>query len=189
VTVPEVVTHLRIGDAESEVENSLLEQYVAAATRHFEWSTGRTVPETEWELAMDRFPAERWFKLPLGFPLISVTSIKYMERDGTDITWAPSKYVVDIYLGRIAPAYGESWPSFTPYPLSAVRTRYRAGQAIASPPVLAEPGIKLCIMEMVGSMYEHRESIVLADRASIAAYAENPLTKVMMQQFKVNHAY
>lgn len=185
VTAQEVLEHLRI---DQEFENPLLEKFVGAATRHFEWSTGRTVSETEWELSLDRFPAAPWIKLPLSFPFLSVTSIKYKDRNGTETTWPSSSYVSDD-RGRVAPAYGLSWPSFTPYPLSAVRIRYRAGQATASPPVLAEEGIKVCIYEIVGALYEHRESIVLADRASVAAFADNPLVKTMLEQYKVNHAF
>lgn len=186
VQVPEVKEHLRILHDD---EDDLIGRFIAAATRHFEWRTGRTVAQTEWEVAYDRFPCELSLRLPLAFPLISVTSIKYMDSTGVDNTWSASNYVIDTYRGRVAPAHGLSWPSFTPYPLSAVRIRYIAGQAIASPPVEIEAGIRNTISELVGALYENREAVVPSDKGSVAGFAENPVTKRLLEMYKVNHAY
>lgn len=186
VELYELKDHLRITHDD---EDTLLEGYIEAATAHFQRRTGRTVYETEWEIAYDSFIAPR-IKLQRGYPLISVTSIKYVDSEGSINTLSPSLYAVDTYNGRVSPAYGQSWPSFTAYPMSAVRIRYRAGIADSlSPRIYTEAGIRQCICEMVGSMYENRESVVVTDRASVAAFAENPFSRAMIQNYTVAYAY
>ena len=52
-------------------------------------------------------------------------------------------------------AYGESWPSFTPYPTGAVRIQFTAGyNDIANVPQM----VKQAILLLVGHWYENREA-------------------------------
>lgn len=183
VFLAEVKEHQRITHDD---EDALLDSFIRAATRHFEWRTGRTVIETEYEYALDVFPT--CIYLPYAYPLISVTWIKYTDSTGTVNTWSSSDYVSDEW-GRVLPAYGKTWPSFTARPLSPIRIRYKAGLAITSPQIYPEDGIRGCIAEMVGALYLNRESVSVTDRQSVAAYAENPVTRAMLSLYKVNHAF
>ncbi len=186
VYVDLVKSHLRI---DHDDEDMLLESYVAAATRQFSRRTGRTPHETEYETAMDCFPCAYAIRLPWAVPLISITSIKYKDSTGTDTTWGAGNYVFDTYGGRVAPAYGLTWPSFTPYPLSAVRIRYKAGLAITSPQLYVEDAVQVCILHLIGSLYENRESVILSNGASVEKYSKNPVSEALYSILKQNHAY
>lgn len=177
-----VKEHLRILHND---EDLLLTGFIGTASEYFSWLTGVTVYLTTWELALDCFPS-KVIALPCASPLVAVVSIKYIDSDGVETTLAPAKYAVDTAYGRVSPAYGESWPSFTPYPLSAVRIRYTAGRATNTEP---PPGARECIAEIVGGLYENRESTLTTDRSTVAAFAENPITKRLLAQFKRNYAF
>ncbi len=179
--IVEVKEHLRVLH---DVEDNLLTGYIATATNYFGWLTGLTPYETEWEIALDRFPS-KIIELPAGNPLISVTSVKYKDSTGTETTLAGTEYAVDTHNGRITPAYGKDWPSFTPYPLSAVKIRYKAGLVVTE---ALPPGIRECVCEMVGGLHEIRESVVTVDRVTVA-FAENPITKRLLTQFKRSYAF
>lgn len=185
VTVDEAKTALRITHS---AEDSLISDFIAAATRELERETGRTVMDTTLEVAMDAFPRRGYICLPRAYPLIEIVWVKYKDSEGVDHTW--TDYAFDTYTARIAPNYGESWPDFTPYPLSAVRVRYRAGISnTASPPERPEEGIRRCIIQMVGGLYMNRESVVVTDRSSVAAFAINPITRDLLSALKVAYAY
>jgi len=198
VQLSEVKDHLRILHTD---EDALLEGYIETATAYFSWLTGVTVYQTVYALNLDRFDAlyhaqhhvahhvqyrTKIIDLPCASPLISVGSITYKNSDGVTATLSPSLYVVDTSYGRIAPAYGQSWPTFTPWPLSAVRIEYTAGRAITDAP---PAGARECIAQLVGGLYENRESTVPTDRATLAAYADNPVTKRLLAQFKRTYAF
>lgn len=179
--------HLRILHFEEE---AVIEHFIAVATEHLEWYTGRTVYQTEREVAIDNFSCRVIIQLPRALPFISITSIKYTDSEGVETELSPSLYAVDTYRGRVMPAYGESWPSFTPYPVNAVRIRYKAGHPTdLSPQTYVSAAIRQCILEMVGGLYENRESVVATDRSTVAAFAENPFTKRLLTQLKLEYAF
>lgn len=189
VSVLEVKDHLRI---DQDVEDVKLELFIRAAVDWFEWRTGRTLHDTTLEIAFGRFPSGKCpIVLPRATPLIEVASVTYLDSDGASNTWSSANYIVDTYedVGRIAPAYGQSYPSFTPYPLNAVRIRYRAGIANGSPQTYPKEGIRQCIFEIAGALYLNRENVIPTDRISVSAYAENPMTKRMIAPWIVNHAF
>lgn len=66
-------------------------------------------------------------------PLQSVTAITYVDTDGTTQTLAADLYTVDANSrpARIAPAYGQSWPSTRDQP-NAVKVRFVAGYGVAA---------------------------------------------------------
>ena len=205
VTVTEVKQHLRITHTS---EDTLLDLFISAATSHFEKNTGRTVYETTLEIAMQDFPysertgyygGQNWdwnivsdfIELPNAAPLISVVSVKYLDKDGVSTTWPSTSYVVDTHedIGRIAPAYGVTYPSFIPYPLNAVRIRYIAGiENVTSPLVVPEEGIRVCIMQIAGSMYLFREQFSLPDFSGID-FVLNPVTRVLLDRYRVKYAF
>jgi uncharacterized phiE125 gp8 family phage protein len=63
-------------------------------------------------------------------PLRSITSIKYIDGDGTVQTLADTDYVVtaDERIGRVTLGYGKSWPTIRRYG-EAVTIRYVSGYA------------------------------------------------------------
>ncbi len=125
VHLDEVKLHRRI---DSTAEDSLLTRLIAAATARVEIYIGSQLVTATWQLTLDAFPAIIYIPYP---PLQSVSSIAYVDEDGATQTLAETTdYVVDTsdFLGRIAPAYNEAWPS-TRSEHDAVTITYVAGYA------------------------------------------------------------
>lgn len=141
-----------------------LDRLVKAARLKAEEITGRQICTATWDLFLDSFDYdEPWLYVPKP-PLQSVTSITYVDTDGATQTWTSTNYVVSVSRepGRIALAYGITWPSIRFQP-DAVRVRYVAGYgAAASVP----ESIKQAILLMVGHWFDHREDAVVGATAS-----------------------
>lgn len=170
-----------------------LASFAKVARDDFERLTNRTLFETTLELRLDCWPCGP-IVFPRGAPLIDVVSAKYLETDGTETTWNSSLYVVesrgDMELGVMAPANGESYPTFEPYPLSPIRIRYRAGIANdASPQGELLEIDKQCLLLMIGDLFENREGSVVAERTTAAIFAANPTLMRMITNRRATHAY
>jgi uncharacterized phiE125 gp8 family phage protein len=167
VSLAEAQAALHVASATDN--NTLLTLYISAARRYYEWRTSRTVHQTTLEYALDYFPAmDQPIRLPRATPLITITSVIYTNSAGTPATMtATTDYIpdTDSLPGRVVLTYGKSWPSFTPYPMNAVRIRYVAGIATTSPVTEADADVKLPILLLVGGMWENREGFVVSDGA------------------------
>ncbi len=140
------------GDA---TEDGLLGTLISAAREYCEAYTGRALGTQTVELYLDEFPTNA-VVLPSP-PLQSVTSVKYKDFDGTETTVASADYIVDTdgWTGRIVPAYGVSWPSFTAYPVNPIKVRYVAGYTTLP------AAIKQAILLLVGHWYANREAVLV----------------------------
>lgn len=189
VTLDEVMMSLRI--APPSAEDIMLETFIAAARRYFEWRTGRTVHQTGYDYILDYFPSGP-IDLPRATPLISISSVVYKDSAGVPHTVDAGDYIADrdSTPGRLVLGYGKEWPSFTPYPVSPVRISYLAGIAITSPLVLtdADGDIKYVISLLVGGMYENRESIVL-EQGSISQIAVQYGVEHYLAKLQVGYAF
>lgn len=171
ITVVEAKAQCRI-DTSDLSQDSLLDIYIAAARDYVEWRAGITIHEQTLEWALDYWPYENFqgaIVLPRATPLIAIVSIKYVDKDGTETTWATNQYVGDTRSkpGSVAPVYGVAFPSFTPRPSSAVRIQYRAGIETASPITEAPAKIKIPVLMLVAGMFENRESELVPDRSGV----------------------
>lgn len=115
----------------------------------------------------DRFPHRHWRDEPIVLPLPplqSVTHVKYYDTAGSLITMvAGTEYFVDVPQSRITLPYGVSWPP-TSYPRSqAVEVQYIAGYGDSADDV--PPALRAAVKLMVGTLYEHREGIVVGTSA------------------------
>lgn len=175
-------------DVDHDGQNTLIESFIVAARDYVEWRTGITVHEKTLQLHLDRWPCGA-IELPGATPLIAVTSVTYYDSDNTPTVWSSSNYATSVgsnrKIGRIAPNYGVSYPSFTPYALDPIRIRYRAGIAIASPATEAEDVAKQSVRELVAGMFANRESEIVTDRAVIAAIAMNYGVEAMIARLRV----
>lgn len=173
VTVEEMQEHLNI---DSEDDDLKLDAYLRAATELFDgrdgWLSQALMPQT-WEYAQDAFPcqgyariqfwggAHSWeIRIPLS-PIISVTSVTYLDGDGIEQTIDAANYTADIISNppRIVPLSTYSWPTAGIFP-NAVRVRFVAGYADA---VMSDPAtstvpanIKVAIMMTVAHYYGNR---------------------------------
>ena len=174
VTLAEAKAHLRVLTTD---EDSLIGALVAAAAAHLEGRSGvlgRALVTQTWDVRFDRFPFagnNGRIELPLP-PLQSVTSVKYLDFTGTEVTLAADQYAVDTghMIGRLRPAYGLTWPS-TRDEDGAVRIRFVAGYGSAS--AVPTP-IKQAILLLVGHWWINREAA--GDAKGPLAFAVDALT-------------
>lgn len=89
-------------------------------------------------------------------PLVSITTLKYVNTAGTLTTWASSNYTVDIASepGRVFPAYGIDWPEIRE-PGAAVQVQYVCGYGTATTDVPND--IRAAILTLTATLYRNRE--------------------------------
>lgn len=132
LTVTEMKNHLK-QDSDITTDDDLISAQMVAARNLVETLTGANVPRyrvlmaTTFDVRMDEFPYCDFIHLPC-VPLISVTSITYIDSNGVSQTLSTSLYTVDYPQSRIHLAYGEDWPA-TRDQVNAVTVRFVAGQA------------------------------------------------------------
>lgn len=138
-------------------DDPLIARLIASARHQAEQELQRALITQTLDLVLDEFPRNAPYEIKLP-PLSSVTSIAYVDTDGATQTLAASKYVVDANSkpARIAPAYGESWPS-TRTQNNAVTVRFVAGYGAAT----AVPAcIKQWMLLAISTLYAQREALV-----------------------------
>jgi uncharacterized phiE125 gp8 family phage protein len=142
--------HLRVEDSE---DDDLIAQYIRASRLHCENFQGRKYITQTWDLYLDAFPSTGYIEIPMP-PLQSVTTLKYKDSSGTLQTWTSTNYIVDVVSepGRIALAYGISWPT-TYSEVQAVQIRFVCGYGLsASVPT----HIKQAMMLKLADLWENR---------------------------------
>lgn len=115
----------------------------------FGWAEG-------WPVRWSSFPHYHGYAIHLPRPpLMSVTSIQYVDTTGETQTLDPSLYIVDASQepGRITPAYGKMWPA-TRHQIAAVTVTYVAGYGADASSVPAR--LQQRIMNHVAYCYENR---------------------------------
>lgn len=108
---------------------------------------------------LSAWPADDVIHLPRP-PLQTVSSITYLDAAGTQTTLAAAAYRVTnagrLAFGRVAPAYGETWPTLYPvdFPITIVAVTGFGAAYTAIPPRLR----RLVYLRTL-DLYEQRESI------------------------------
>lgn len=168
ITVAEAKTQARLT---TSVYDSQVSMFIDAAREWFEWTTGMTIHQQTLEMVWDYWPGHRII-LPRATPLISLTSLSYKDSTGAVTTLSASDYALDTdgMPGGILPAYGTTWPSFTPYPVNAVRARYVCGLS-TSPVIDADASIKTAIAMIVAALLENPEAEVITNNSVAQAVA------------------
>lgn len=153
ITLAEAKLHLRVDGTD---EDALITALIVAARQSAEHITGRSLMPQTWELALDEFDSAIYLPKP---PLVSVTSVKYLDEDGVLQTLDPSAYLLDDYSepAKLMPAYDTCWPS-TRCQANAVTIRYQAGYADAES---VPQEIKSWMLLKIGMLYANRESVAV----------------------------
>ena len=152
LSLAEVKLHLRMSSAD---EDSLLNIYIAAAAQACEQYTGRAIMPQTWELTLDAFPGA--FELT-RVPAASITSLKYWNEAGTQITLDPFTYSLDnaddFGSAYVVPEVDAQWPTAR-VQVNAVALRYVAGWPDAAN---VPQSLKSWMLLQIGAMYENRQS-------------------------------
>lgn len=179
VSLREVKEHCRI-DASFQDDDTYLATLITVAREMAEQFTRRSLATKTLELILDDFPCQDYIELPRG-PVQSLTSIKYKDSAGSETTWAATNYILnaDIWTPIVSLTYGNTWPSFTPYPTGAVRVVYVAGFTAANLPT----PIHHAILMLAGELYENREASSPVDMKKLPWTVESLLNPYKIYTF------
>jgi uncharacterized phiE125 gp8 family phage protein len=154
-------------DATFTLDDDYISSLIVAARQWAEGYTGKSFISQVWELKLDRwhFP----IRLQRG-PLISVTSITYVDSEGSSRILSALDYqvVASNIPPLIVPSYATVWPSLRVQPDAATVT-YVAGYGAAMTDVPQQ--IRQAIKMLVAHWYEHREPAIVG-----APVAQVPMT-------------
>ncbi len=158
VTLGEIKAHLNETDAAKDPE---VTTYMFSVVDQLDGPMGilnRALCTQTLELTLNGFP--RVIVLPLS-PLISVTSVQYIDSNGATQTFSSANYrvlnaAIPTEKGRIELAYGEVWPTVRNIEQNVTVT-YQAGFGARN----AVPDhIRSLIKVMVKEMYDGREPLI-----------------------------
>ena len=162
VSASEAKAHLRV---DTTADDTYIGTLITVARQNVESHLRRSLINQTWEVVLDAFPAGV-IRLPKP-PLASVTSIKYTDDEGNESTYSSANYVVDSDTepGRVVLKSGQTWPAVTLAAANGVRVRYVAGYGAAGSNV--PQAIRQAILLVIGSLYENREDVLVAQGVSI----------------------
>lgn len=158
VTTPPVTEPVSLADArahlrvDTKADDALVSAAITAARAYAEDYTHRKLITQTVEIRADGFPAA--FRLPVA-PVITITSIKYIDTTGTLITLAADQYklVQSTTPPLIVPAYSVTWPT-TRAEMDAIGIILSVGYGVVSDDV--PPTIKEAILLLLGHFYTNR---------------------------------
>lgn len=157
VTLQEAMTQVRQSDYSDAVTDEMA-RLIAVATEHAETVSRRAFLTQTWELTLSGWPSDGVIRLPRP-PLQSVTSIQYVDLNGTTQTWTSSEYRVITAgeCGQIVLAYNKLFPSVRTQ-VSAITITYVAGYGddIADVPEL----LRQAVLSLVTHWYDYRGEIL-----------------------------
>lgn len=168
LTAEEAQAHARI-DCATPADQADSAIKFAAAVQDRERFTRRQFMPATWELWLNVWPCDGVIPIPKP-PLISITSVKYVDQDGAEQTFPDTDYMVvapagpAAQHGYVALGYGKAWPSAR-YQRASIKVRFQAGYASAAD-VPAQ--LKQAVLLVFGEMYDHREDQAL-DAAALRA--------------------
>lgn len=156
VTTAEARAHLRIDGTDLDTQ---IARWIKSARRRAEAFTGRQFITATWTLKLDGWPPTILVPRP---PLISVTSLKYVDTGGTEQTLVEdTDYDVTNntpWRGRVLPSYSKTWPTARAH-VNAVELIYTAGYGAAASDVPED--IVQAILLMVGEHSEFPEGLIV----------------------------
>lgn len=135
---------------------------VGAAVSRLDGPQGRlrrALLTQSWKLTMDAFPCVIELSLP---PVQSVTSLKYLDGDGTQQTLAADKYRLSGIGGwqaEVSPAYGTAWPD-TRYLSDAIEIEFVTGFGDAETDI--PESILAAIRQLAAHYYAERQPITFS---------------------------
>lgn len=123
LSTTDAMTHLRVT---STNEAGYIGNLVSLAVEYVENITGRSLANRKYTWKLDSFPDGEFLYLPKP-PLAystGISSITYIDTDGSTDTWGSTYYTVDATSvpARLTPAYQETWPITRDVPNSVTIT-------------------------------------------------------------------
>lgn len=176
MTTQEIKDHIRetLADANNDTKIAM---FGVAAEDALEGELCRAFLQQTWVLRLDMFPACE-IRLPRP-PLVSVSSINYLDTAGSPIVLDPSQYSVDTSPepGRILLPYGITWPG-TRATKNAVTITYVVGHANAA---AVPAALRVAVCLLAAEMYENRER----GQVDVTSWVENPTHTRLVGKYRL----
>ena len=160
VTLEEARIWCRV-DSDDTTQDAMLLILITAARERAEDLTGVAFAERTMELRLDEFPdSDNVIEVPHP-PLKSVDYVTYATDDG-DLSLdvgSPSDLLVDTgsFPGRIAPAYGEGWPTARNH-IGSVRIGFTGGYDNGN---AIPKRLRLWLQQRVSTWFDNREHLLV----------------------------
>jgi uncharacterized phiE125 gp8 family phage protein len=130
VTLATMRAYLGITQDDDTVRDAFIQSHIKTARESAESYTNTCIFEQTMLAYGSDFPRDcRHDWIDLKSPLQSVTSVTYVDRDGTEQTLDPENYKVDLINHRIFLAWEKKWPEVRTEP-NAVLIEYVSGNPI-----------------------------------------------------------
>ncbi|MGZ8927132.1 MAG: head-tail connector protein [Methylobacter sp.] len=157
ITLAEMRSHLGITQAADTSRDTIITGRIISARQWAEHYTRTAYITQTWTGYAVYFPYNlaTIHRINLKAPLLSVTSVKYLDETGVQQTLAPSLYLVDLVTACIVPAYNQSWPTVSEQ-LNSVQVEYVSGYGAAS---AVPESIKDAVRFIVGQWEVFQSSI------------------------------
>jgi uncharacterized phiE125 gp8 family phage protein len=145
-------------------DDNLIRALIASARSWAEKGTGQALITQTIEQVWDWMPEALTFDLTIS-PLLAVTSVKYLDANGTYQTWDAANYTPDLFNNRVCVKPSVSLPATSAlYERPNVwKVTYTAGNATA---LAVDANIKTAMLLQVAMMYENREDIPIGKGSS-----------------------
>lgn len=158
LTVDEAKQHLRIIDDDSM--NEEIQDVIKDARDFCENYLDLAILEQTITLKIDQFPGKDYITLPRS-NLLTVTSVKYIDDDGTEQTLSTDVYAVDTYArnGRIYLKQDQEWPTAVRDQRNAVEVIYMAGFGTTRAAV--PPSVKRAMKLLLSHWDSNREATIV----------------------------
>lgn len=189
VITPPVVEPLTRAEAKQHIgisythNDALVDSAIMQAREFCEGYQRRKFVTQTLDLYLDDFPACGCIEFTDCSPVQSITSIKYIDSEGTEHTVDSSDYELDdvSFVNRVTLAYGKEWPNVILKPTNGVIVRFVAGYPTTTstddPPVTTPQvpeSIKWAMAFHIKSIYD---SVTPEERAELER-ARNILLKM-----------
>lgn len=152
VSLEELTSHLRGVDTADDLN---VWHYARRARAALEDAYRLAFLTQTWTWKLDQLPDEFCLYVP-WLPLVSVSSITYVDEAGDSQTWSSSNYQVQGSYrrrGRIMPAYNANWPDVRSQTFGALTVTFVAGWTSAA---LVPLPLKQAVLMYAAFLYAQR---------------------------------
>lgn len=137
LTVEEAFAFMRIPAPAIDTDDyNLVSVFISGAREQAEIAQNKDLVVKQWDKTHDYWPS---YRIETRTPLVTVDLVQYRDSDGNITVMQPgtgaNQYAVDTSKqpGIITPPYNGVWPTFTPWPTSALLFRFTSGYQNCDP--------------------------------------------------------
>jgi len=174
----EVINHLELNNAQAEKAWSRIRMLIAVAREEVEGEINRALLTQTWEARLNKLSC------PIVLPVQnvqSVASVVYLDADGVEQTLASDQYKLTGWDNReLIPAYNVTWPAVRG-DADCVTIRWVAGYGDDGADVPKK--IKQWMLNRIGTLFEHREQIIVAASVEKTPFIDNLLDKFRVCEY------